>query len=98
MSGGSRLLRRPHPLMQEGADLGPDQALGQLAKIQVKDGFEGACHVGCCGKEFGQARIGFQLPTEVVPNLISRPMAVRVLTGEYRPSVHGPICSGFQGR
>jgi hypothetical protein len=46
---------------------------------------------GGCGKEFGQARIGFQLPPKLSPNLISSPMAVRMLTGEYRPSIHGLV-------
>jgi hypothetical protein len=87
----AHILTNANSLMQNGADLCPDQPLGHLAKVQVQDGFEGACHVGGCGKEFGQARIGFQLPPKVSPNLISGPMAVGMLTGEYRPSIHGPV-------
>ena len=39
--------------VQDGADLRADQPFGQFAKVQVQDGFEGACHVGGCGE--GQA-------------------------------------------
>jgi hypothetical protein len=77
--------------VQNGANLGFDQTLGQLAKVQVQDGFEGARHVGGCGKEFGQTWIRFQLPPELFPDLISSPMAVGMLTGEYCPSIHGPV-------
>jgi hypothetical protein len=51
--------------VQNGTDLRADQPLGQFAKVRVQDGFEGACHVGGCGKEFGQARVSFQLPTKL---------------------------------
>jgi hypothetical protein len=77
--------------VQNGANLGFDQPLGQLAKVQVQDGFEGARHVRGCGKELGQAWIRFQVPPELVPNLIGSPMAVGMLTGEYCPSIHGPV-------
>ena len=52
-------------LVQDGADLRADQPFGQFAKVQVQDGLEGACHVGGCGEEFGQARVGFQLLTKL---------------------------------
>jgi hypothetical protein len=42
-----------HALMQDGANLSSDQSLVELAKVQVQDGSESACHVGGCGKEFG---------------------------------------------
>jgi hypothetical protein len=77
-------------LVQNSADLRPDQPLGQFAKVQVQDGFEGARHVGGGGKEFGQGRIRFQLPSKLFPDVIGRPVAVGVLTGEYCLGVHGP--------
>jgi hypothetical protein len=65
--------------------------LNSRSAIQMQDGLEGACHVGGCGKEFGQAWVGFQLPPELFPKVISGPAAVRVLTGKYSPCVHGPV-------
>ena len=89
----SQLPRRcASPLMQNGANLGFDQPLGHLAEVQVQDGFEGACHVRGCVQEFCQARIGFQLPPEVVSNFMSSPMAVSVLTGEYRLAARSWPC------
>jgi hypothetical protein len=79
--------------MQNSANLSSDLPLGQFAKVEVQDGFEGPGHVRGCGKEFGQARIRTQLPPELFSYVISGPMAVGMLTGEYSPSVHGPVPS-----
>jgi hypothetical protein len=66
-------------LVQDGADLGSDESFGQLAKVQGQDGFEGACHVRGCGKEFSQTWIRLQIGAELFPDVVWGPVAVGML-------------------